>query len=409
MMRRRNVLRPVFPYTAFHFLHCSPHELVLNLLALISMMVLAHVTFTGCRVALTLFAIDLGATPFKVGLVMSLLAVIPMFLSVHAGRWTDRVGVFKPTLISLTMLAVGSLLPGLWPALDSLYGASVLLGTGFMLTHVAINNAVGRASTPQTRTAAFSFLAVGFSTSTVLGPVIAGFMIDFAGHADTFLVLAAFSAIALVLLFLTQRANTAHDAPTLAAGKVRLIDLLRHAPLRAVFIASGLLSMGWDLFTFMVPIQGARIGLSASTIGLIMGSFGAGTFVIRLAMSPIARRYSEWRVLTGALAITAFVYFLFPLFTAIPVLLALAFLLGLGLGSALPMIMSLIHRTAPEGRTGEAVGVRSTLINASQTVLPMFFGAIGTAVGTVPVFWALAAMLSAGGLFARRRTDVNTA
>jgi predicted MFS family arabinose efflux permease len=379
----------------------------LNLFALIAMMVLAHVTFTGSRVALTLFAIDLGATPFKVGLVISLLAVIPMFLAVHAGRWTDRVGVFKPALISLSLLVAGALLPALRPALESLYGASVLLGSGFMLAHVAINNAVGHASTPQNRTSAFSYLAIGFSTSTMLGPIIAGFMIDLSGHRATFLVLAAFSLIALIFLCFTQRPGLVSAPAALPEGNVRVIDLLRHAPLRAVFIASGLLSMGWDLFTFMVPIQGARIGLSASTIGLIMGSFGVGTFAVRLAMGRIARSFSEWHVLTGALALTAFVYLLFPLFTSIPVLLALAFLLGLGLGSALPMIMSLIHRTAPPGRTGEAVGVRSTLINASQTVLPLFFGAIGTAAGTVPVFWALALMLGSGGVFASRRKDTH--
>lgn len=365
-------------------------------------MVLAHITFTGSRVALTLFAIHLGATPFLVGLVVSLLAVIPMLLSVHAGRWTDRIGVFKPTLISLVMLIAGALLPALRPSIDSLCGASVLLGSGFMLAHVAINNAVGHASTPQNRTHAFSMLALGFSTSTVLGPVIAGFLIDFAGHTSTFLVLSVFPLVALVVLGAMHRSSPARRAAAAAAGKSSVIDLLRHAPLRAVFIVSGLLSMGWDLFTFMVPIQGARIGLSASTIGLIMGAFGVGTFAVRLAIPRIARSFSEWRVLAGALAITAFVYLLFPLFTAVPVLLALAFVLGLGLGSALPMIMSVIHLTAPAGRTGEAVGVRSTLINASQSVLPVFFGGLGSALGTVPVFWALAAMLCWGSVFARR-------
>lgn len=67
------------------------------------------------------------------------------------------------------------------------------------------------------------------------------------------------------------------------------------------------------------------------------------------------------------------------------------------------MIMSLIHLTAPPGRTGEAVGVRSSLINASQTILPLLFGALGSAVGMVPVFWTLAAFLCAGGVFAGRR------
>lgn len=366
------------------------------------MMVLAHIAFTGARVALTLFAIDLGATPLKVGLVMSLLAVFPMFLAIHVGRWTDRIGIFRPTLISLLLLIVGAMVPYFHRALEGLYVASVLMGSGFMLIQVAINNAVGHASTPQNRTSAFSFLAMGFSMSTVLGPVIAGFMIDLAGHAGTFVILAAFPLLGLAVLLLTQRSDRVPLPRASPAGKVSVIDLLRHAPLRAVFIVSGLLSMGWDLFTFMVPIQGAHIGLSASTIGLIMGSFGVGTFVIRLAMGRIARSFSEWRILTAALAITAVVYLLFPLFTSVTILLALAFLLGLGLGSALPMVMSLIHRTTPDGRTGEAVGVRSTLINASQTVLPLFFGAIGTALGTVPVFWALAITLSAGGVFAHR-------
>jgi predicted MFS family arabinose efflux permease len=375
----------------------------LNLLALIAMMVLAHITFTGGRVALMLFAIELEATPLRVGILMSLLAAVPMVLSVHAGRWTDRVGVFKPALISLAMLITGAVLPAVLPSLYGLYFAGVLLGSGFMITHIAVNNAVGQASTPQNRTQAFSLLALGFSTSTMLGPVIAGFMIDVAGQRATFLCLATFSVMSLVVLATLLRSAPAKSSSTTSGGNARVVDLFRHAPLRSVFIVSGLLSMGWDLFTFMVPIQGARIGLSASTIGLIMGAFGVGTFVVRLAMPWIARTFSEWRVLTAALSLTAFVYLLFPLFTAVPVLLALAFVLGTGLGSALPMIMSLIHQTAPPGRTGEAVGVRSGLINASQTVLPLVFGALGTAVGMVPVFWTLAAFLAGGGVFAGRR------
>jgi hypothetical protein len=68
------------------------------------------------------------------------------------------------------------------------------------------------------------------------------------------------------------------------------------------------------------------------------------------------------------------------------------------------MVMSLIYFVAPEGRTGEAVGVRSTLINASQTVLPLLFGALGAVTGTLPVFWALAILLALGAIFASRQT-----
>lgn len=368
--------------------------------ALIVMMALTHVTFAGSRVALSLNAIQLNATPFEVGFLISLLAIIPTFLSVHAGRWTDRVGVFIPMCIALCLMTTGVLFPAVRNTLGILYGTSILLGSGFMLANVAINNAIGHASTPETRTSAFSLLALGFSISTVTGPVIAGFMIDSQGFISTFLALAAFSVSALVILFALRKAGPAVARVTVPAANLNVTDLLCHASLRAVFITSGLLSMGWDLFTFMVPIQGARIGLSASTIGLIMGSFGAGTFLVRLVMPMVARVFSAWHILAVALGITSLVYLLFPMFSAVPVLLGLAFLLGLGLGSALPMVMSLIYITAPKGRTGEAVGVRSTLINASQTILPLLSGALGSVTGTVPVFWILAIILALGGIFA---------
>ncbi|MFL6717915.1 MAG: MFS transporter [Burkholderiaceae bacterium] len=370
------------------------------------MMVLTHVTFTGNRVALALSAIQSNATPLQVGFLMSLLAVMPMLLSVHAGRWTDRAGVFPPMCIALALMITGAALPAVRDTLGVLYAASVLLGSGFMLAHVSINNAIGHASTPETRTSAFSLLALGFSTSTLAGPMIAGFMIDYQGFTACFAVLAAFSLVPVALLLGFRKAGPVAASAGARAVDRHVVDLLRHAPLRAVFVTSGLLSMGWDLFTFMVPIQGARIGLSASTIGLIMGAFGAGTFVVRLAIPRVARVLSAWQILAAALGITSLVYLLFPLFSAVPALLALAFLLGLGLGCAMPMVMSLIYFVAPEGRTGEAVGVRSTLINASQTVLPLLFGALGAVTGTIPVFWTLAVLLGFGGVFASRQAAI---
>jgi LPXTG-motif cell wall-anchored protein len=45
-------------------------------------------------------------------------------------------------------------------------------------------------------------------------------------------------------------------------------------------------------------------------------------------------------------------------------------------------------------------------MNASHTVLPLAFGALGAALGMFPVFWAMAALLGAGGYFvSRRRRD----
>jgi hypothetical protein len=66
------------------------------------------------------------------------------------------------------------------------------------------------------------------------------------------------------------------------------------------------------------------------------------------------------------------------------------------------MMLTLLHESAPPGRAGEALGLRTTLINGSQTIMPLVFGAAGAVLGMVPVFWVMGAALLGGGLFADR-------
>jgi hypothetical protein len=67
------------------------------------------------------------------------------------------------------------------------------------------------------------------------------------------------------------------------------------------------------------------------------------------------------------------------------------------------MIMSLLYESSPPGRQGEAVGLRTLLLNGSHTLIPILSGALSAAAGTAPVFWLLAAFLLGGAWYARRR------
>jgi predicted MFS family arabinose efflux permease len=234
--------------------------------------------------------------------------------------------------------------------------------------------------------------------------MIAGFGIDAFGHVATFAALAAFPLVPIAVLALNKLhlpRPHAHAPPPEPGRSV--IDLLRHRELRHVFVASALLAAAWDMFTFAIPIYGSRIGLSASSIGLVLGSFSAATFVIRGLLPAISRRLTAWPLLTVSLATAAAAFLLFPLLERATFLMAVAFLLGLGLGMSQPMVMSLLHNAVPPGRVGEAIGVRMSLVNMSQITMPLLFGALGTVLGMVPVFWATALLLSAGSLYARGR------
>jgi MFS family permease len=365
--------------------------------------VLAHAGFVGSRVTVSLQAIALGASPLTVGVLMSLYAALPMLLAVHAGRRIDRAGVAGPLLAGLLAVAAGVVLPAAWPGLATLFFAATLIGTGFLFVHVALNNVVGALAAPEARAASFAWLALGFSVGGFFGPLVAGFAIDGLGHRLAFLLLALFPAMAAAILWQRRRRLPAHAAQWTDSGERRLADLLRDPRLRHAFIASAVMAMGWDLYAFVVPIYGTRIGLSASLIGIVMGSFSVATFAVRLALPALARRVREWPMVVAAMLIAGASYALFPLAQSVAPLMALSFVLGLGLGCAQPFIMSLLYAASPPGRQGEVIGIRTTMLSGSHTVLPLAMGALGAALGMAPVFWSMAAVLFAGGGFAWRR------
>jgi predicted MFS family arabinose efflux permease len=374
----------------------------MRLWLLIALTILAHSAFNGSRMLVSLYAIHLHASPFTVGSLMSSFALLPMLLAVGAGRLIDRSGARWPMFAASLTVALGVLLPFIWPGLGTLYAASTLIGTGFMVFHVAVNQVVGAIGRAEDRVANFSWLALGFSVSSSIGPLVTGFAIDAMGHERTFLLLCLFPLIPLIVIWLNRPPLPQAKERKSDAGESRVMDLLHNRPLRRVFIASGLLNMAWDLYTFVIPIYGSRIGLSASTIGAVMGSFAIAIFAVRLLLPLLIRRVHPWQVIGAALLVAAAVYCVFPLFTSVPLLVTLSCVLGLGLGCSQPMVMTLLYNKSPPGRQGEAVGVRTTVMSASSTALPLASGALGAAFGMGPVFWSMAALLGAGAWFVNR-------
>jgi MFS family permease len=363
---------------------------------------LGHLAFVGARMTTALFALELGGSEFTVGVLMALFALLPMLLSVGAGRLIDRVGPRLPLVVSFLGLAVATALPFALPRLATLYVSCTLVGTAFMFIHIAMNSVFGAHGTPEQRAMNFSWFALGFSVSNSLGPLVAGFAIDHLEHARAMLALAMFP-LAGALLVWGRKRPLPRPEPVAPGKRSGVFDLLRIAPMRRTFTVSVLLAMGWDLYTFLMPIYGVRLGLAASTIGLIMSTFALATFSVRLAMPLFVRRLDQWRVMSFALALAGAAYLVFPLVASVPLLAALSFVLGIGLGCAQPVIMSLLYEASPPGRQGEAVGLRTSLLNGSHTLIPLASGALSAAAGMAPAFWLISALLLGGAWFGRRR------
>jgi MFS family permease len=374
-----------------------------SLYGLIGVGICNHVVVTGGRVTVSLFALSQGATPLVVGTLMGLYAFLPMLLAVFAGRLSDRVGVRLPMLAGSCGIMAGAALPCVLPGIVPLFAATSLIGVSFMLFQVSMQNATGWYGAPSERARNFSLVALGYSISLFGGPLIAGLLIDHASFGTTFAVLALFPLLPIAVLVRKSIALPGVHRGHVDAAKGGLMALLGNPRLRRVYIINGMLSMAWDLHSFFIPIYGAGIGLSASRIGVILASFAAATFVVRLLMPQIVRRFSELEILTIALFVAGCAFALFPFVHELGALMMLSFTLGLALGSGQPMVMSLLYSLAPAGRMGEAAGVRMTIINASTFAMPLVFGAVGSTLGLAPVFWVVGAALGGAGMLARKR------
>ncbi len=369
---------------------------------LVLMCVLGHSGFGGSRVVMSLYALDQGATQFTIGVLMALYAVCPLFLAVWVGRFADRVGPRVPMLIGIGGVILGLLLPALFPGVPTLYLSALLLGSTFHFFFITVQGITGGIGGAENRSRNFALIGMGFSAAGFIGPFLAGLTIDYFGHLQAFLLLAAFPVPALLLLLFRpgflppahKLAGSTHSGSSL--------ELLRVRSLRNTFAASGILSAAWDLFQFYFPVYGHSVGLSASAIGTVLGVFALATFTVRVAIPTLAKRYAEPRILTGAIFVAAAAFAVFPFFGNPYLLGAIAFVLGLGVGCGQPVSMSLIYALAPQGRAAECAGLRVTANNVMHLLIPLLFGSLGTAFGYVPVFLSNSSLLVAAAVMLRR-------
>jgi len=363
--------------------------------------VLVHAGFGGAKVAIPLHALKLGVDPFTVGVIMATCALCPMLIALYVGKLVDRLGGKVPMLIGAGGVAAAVLIPFAFEGIVALCAMAVLIGTAFQFFFVPTQGITGALGRPEDRARNYSLLALGFSIASFLGPLIAGYSIDYLGYRAAYLVLAIGPVAAVLLLWrkggLLPRAAVPKDGKHKDKGSA--FGLLRDAKMRDAIVASSLISVGWDLYQFFFPIYGHSIGLSPSTIGTIISTFALAVFAIRLALPRLARKYTEFELLLYEIAFAGAALLLFPLFRD-PWLLALAsFVLGLGCGVGQPMSMSLIYALSPPGRASEGAALRVMFNHGTHLIVPLAFGGIGSAMGFGPVFVSASAVLLGGSWY----------
>lgn len=361
-------------------------------------------SFMSSRVLMSLYAIELGASAAAIGVLIALYGLGPLVLSVHAGKVSDRVGSYRPILLGSAGLALGLIIPYFFPALPMLFAAALVMGSALVYINISLQHLIASLGGAEERTRNVSLQSLAIALGAMIGPFLVGLSIDHHGHVPTYLYLSMIVAASCVGWIACRRVIPHSVKPASKPAEGRALDLFRQPDLRRTMVAGSLVIAGIDLYSFYMPIYGHAIGLSATMIGVVLGAFASATFVVRIALPRLVRRWGEERVMTACMCIGGAAFLLFPFVHHVAALLLLSFALGLGLGVGQPLSLIMTYNRAPAGRAGEALGVRFSIVNMTHMAIPLAFGTIGSTLGLVTVFLANSVLLLGGGYLHHRGT-----
>ncbi len=356
---------------------------------------------SSAQMVLPLYALDLGASPFAVGMLAATYSICPTLLAVTSGKLIDRVGARWPMLAGATCGGLGLLAPYLFRGMPAVYFAGTMNGLCVVLFSLATQNLVGVLSTPQSRARDFSNYMLTNSSAQFLAPLLGGFAIDHAGHAMTCLYLALLSLVPIALLAARGGAlagGTSSAAKTRGGG-IRM--LLSDPVVRRTLVSGSLLSAGLNLYQIYLPVYGHSIGLAASAIGIVMAMNSSAAFVSRFGLPWLIGRFGEERLLAHAFFVGAVTLALVPIFNSAVLLALVSFVFGLGMGCGQPIVIMLMYANSKDGRSAEALGLKITTNQLTKLVSPVLFGAVASALNLFTMFWINAAMMAAAGAITR--------
>lgn len=324
---------------------------------------------------LSLFAEKLiGATPFLIGLSVSIYGLTQALLQIHFGLWSDRLGRKKVIIFGLLLFIAGSVVAALSTTIYGVLAGRALQGSGAIAAAVMALAADLTQEVHRTKAMATIGASIGlsFGVAVTLGPVIANW-IGVEGIFWVTAVLAFLAILAIVFVVpeppVSKKHRDAEVVPEKMSVTLKDPELLRlnygilvlHLILTATFV--------------VVPILMRNAGLAAAEHWKVYLGVMVLAIIIMVPFVILAEKKRQMKaVFMGAIATLILADSGFILFSdnLTGIIIALGvFFCGFNLLEA--TLPSLVSKTAPADLKGTAMGWYST----SQFIGAFLGGAVG--------------------------------
>lgn len=354
-------------------------------------------------IVIPLWALLQGASPTEIGTLVGARSVLTFFFAIHGGSLMDRLGTTRVLMFFAACTATIAALYPFLPWFTAMVVMQMLIGLSANMTWIGAQTLIGEVSEGNpAKMGHFSFYA---RIGSVMTPVVMGLLWDLAGPTPSFLGIAAWSS--MLLLVASQVPHSPHET---GDGRFRWRDLLPKLsdytgsfrliviPAIAVTLAVSFLrhaTNGVEASFFIVYLR--ELGFAAAAIGAlfsvaeIVNGFGS-----LLARRAAARWPIPW-VMVVLTTASAALLLITPFLGGVFILLLLAQALRRGSeGVVQPLMFSMQSRAVARNRQGSVVGLRVTNNRISSIITPIVMGIVVEHAGIEAGFVIMGAVLLIG-------------
>jgi MFS family permease len=360
--------------------------------------------------------LGLGHGATAVGLVAAAYALLPLVLAIPLGRRADRSHGAHLLLAGCAVEALGCLLLAAGRSPVSLAAGSAVVGTGHLALALGAQAVIARESDDERHDERFALLTAGVSIGQLVGPLVGGLLLAHrsgsglvSASAHALVVAACVAGLATVLAAVAEHGRREDVAGDGASPPVRVTEILGTRGVIAAIFASVAALSATDVFTAYMPVVGERVGVGPAAVGALLAVRAGASLVSRLGIKRLVRRFGRTTLITVS-AVAAAVSLTSLTFTHhVFVLAGLALVLGLALGFAQPLSMTMVVQLVPEHARASALAIRLTGNRLGQVAAPAAAGLVAGSTGASSVFWLMSCVLGASAVAARSSDDEHRA
>ncbi len=328
---------------------------------------------------LPLFARQLGADTFEIGIITSLFMMVAGALCVPLGLMSDRLGRKRLILAGLLVSVLTSFVLIYCTSPKQLMGVYLVAGAGIAAFAPTMMSMVSD-FTPKTHLGrSYGWYTMALYGGMSMGPAMGGLCGQLLGFKWVF----AISGVVILLMFwpalmfLPQPHTSARAAvPGRGSGAI-FSELLRNRSLLACWLVTLSSCFGLGMFITFIPLHASDQGVEVGQIGLIFATQAVVNALCRIPFGYLSDWVSDRKnlVLAGLFGYSFSIAGL-GISTALPMFIASAFLMGISMGVAFTAVGALIAEVVPADSRGLAMGGYNTCIYVGIMLCALIMGVI---------------------------------